>query len=249
MNLVARGLACGYGSRTVLSGLNFTLSPGEFVSLIGPNGVGKSTLLRTLVGFLRPFEGEALLGGTPLSHVPPAERARAIAYVPQAEPQVFDFTVEDVVRMGRTPHGDEASYSVESALSKVDLLALRDRPVTAISGGELQRTLMARAFAQDTPLLLLDEPTAHLDIGHQSAVMGLLRVMVRQGKGALCVLQDLNLASEFSDRVLLAHPDGSLVAGAPTDVLREDRLKQLYGDTIELTTRPGSGRPAVFVKS
>ncbi len=249
MMLRAESLSCGYAKRPVVSDVGLHLQPGELVSLIGPNGVGKSTLLRTLTGYLPALAGRVMLDGRSIHAMSAAERGRVIAYVPQSEPPVFDFTVREVVQMGRTPHGDEdrAGHIVDAALHALDLVALRNRPVTQLSGGELQRTLIARALAQDTPLMLLDEPTAHLDLGHQARAMSLLRSLCERSDrpvGVLCVLQDLNLASEFSDRVALLTPSGRPIIGSPEEVLSEHRLRDLYGPAVTLLERPGA-RPLV----
>jgi len=234
--------------------VDLEVAAGELASLIGPNGVGKSTLLRSLTGYLTPLAGKVTLDGVDLSRLRPIDRALKIAYVPQSEPPVFDFSVFDVVLMGRTPHGDEATAEpkIERALATLGLTPLRDRPVTRISGGELQRTLIARALVQEAPFMLLDEPTAHLDLGHQAITMGLLRRLVEGGNGldragVLCVLQDLNLAAEFSDRVVLVHPSGKLLSGTPGDVLTQPILTEIYGDRVQVTQNPETGRPALFV--
>lgn len=249
--LRADALSCGYAKRPVVTDVSLELKPGELMSLIGPNGVGKSTLLRTLTGYLPALAGRVVLDGHSIHAMSAAERGRLIAYVPQSEPPVFDFTVSEVVRMGRTPHGDEerAGRIVDAALHALELGPIRNRPVTQLSGGELQRTLIARALAQDTPLMLLDEPTAHLDLGHQARAMSLLRNLCERSDrpvGVLCVLQDLNLASEFSDRVALLTPEGSLFIGTPQDILTERRLRELYGPAVMLLERPGE-RPLVAV--
>jgi len=241
--LRAESLSCGYAQRPVVTDISLELQPGEIVSLLGPNGVGKSTLLRTLTGYLPALAGRVLLNGRSIHSMGATERGRLIAYVPQSEPPVFEFTVREVVRMGRTPHGDEerADAIVDAALDALDLVALRNRPVTQLSGGEMQRTLIARALAQRTPLMLLDEPTSHLDLGHQARTMSLLRSLCERSNcpvGVLCVLQDLNLASEFSDRVVLLVPSGPPVTGPPSDILTRQRLRELYGPAVTLLERP-----------
>lgn len=251
MNLKATGLACGYGKGPVVQDIELELGRGELVALIGPNGAGKSTLLRTLTGYLKSMRGTITLDGQNIRDIGPEIRAKRLSYVPQAEPPVFDFTVAEVVLMGRTPYGDESScdHKRDQALEQMGLSLLRDRPVTELSGGEYQRTLLARALVQEALLMLLDEPTAHLDLGHQAGVMSLLRSLVSQGIGVLCVLQDLNLASDFCDRVLLLGPGQGLISGTPAETLSEKRLRSLYGDAVVVTTNPFSGRPAVFVRS
>ncbi len=246
--LVAEDLTCGYGARAVLSNATFSLPGGELVALVGPNGIGKSTLLKTLTGYLSPLSGNVTLDDADIAKMPPGERAKRIAYVPQSEPPVFDFLVKDVVAMGRTPHGDEAASGekIETAMAAMELLDLRDRPITQISGGELQRTLIARALVQETPHLLLDEPTSHLDLGHQASVMSRLRDLVGAGKSALCVTQDLNLAAEFADRVIFVSRDGFAV-GSPSKILTEDRLRHEYGTSVSVS-QSLTGRPSVRVE-
>ena len=180
MQLEARDIRVGYGERTVLDGVTVRCASGAFVGLIGPNGCGKSTLLRVLSGVLRPWEGAVWLDGQALTSLTPRDIARRLAFVPQSESAAFAFTVQDVVLMGRYPHRSglhgptTADYrEVERALVATDLLALRSRPITELSGGEHRRVLLARALAQQTPLLLLDEPTAHLDITHQVELLQL----------------------------------------------------------------------------
>src|SRR5687767_10824136 len=170
MRIEARGISAGYGRELVLRNVDFTLPPGQFVGLIGPNGAGKSTLLRALSRVLPLREGQLLLDGRPAESFTSREVALKIAFVPQAETALFDFSVRDVVLMGRNPHigirARETSRDyAESAraMSATDTLQLAERPVTTLSGGEYRRVLIARAFAQSTPTLLLDEPTAHLD--------------------------------------------------------------------------------------
>jgi iron complex transport system ATP-binding protein len=253
MNLSAAKLSCGYPGRVVLSAVDFSLAQGEFVALIGPNGVGKSTLLRTLTGYLPALGGEVILDRRAVRSFSPRERARRVAYVPQTEPPVFDFTVFDAVLMGRTPYGDEkaAGAKVVAALELLDLTTLAERPVTQISGGELQRALLARALVQECPLMLLDEPTAHLDLGRQAQAMNALRRLVHHGSadgaGVLCVLQDLNLAAEFSDRVVLIHTSGRIHAGAPEEILTEEVLRDTYGPSVHVAENPLTHRPAVYV--
>ncbi|CAN5370621.1 ABC transporter ATP-binding protein [soil metagenome] len=222
--LEARDLACGHRGRAVLSNVSFTIEEGERVALLGPNGAGKSTLLATLVGTLRPLAGIVTPSG------PPKEMARRIAYVPQEEFPAYPFTAREVVTMGRLAMGDglhdtpEDREAAETAMREGDCLGLADRPVTELSGGERQRVLIARALAQGTPLLLLDEPTSHLDAPHQVALLGWLA-----GKTIFAALHDLNLAAAGFPRTILVG-NGVVVNDGPTrDVLMSKDLDDLYG--------------------
>src|SRR5437588_6245488 len=178
MRIEARGVAAGYGPRRVLHDISFHLAPGEFVGLIGPNGSGKSTLLRVLSRTLAPQAGRVLFDGEPADRMSAREVARSVAFVPQTEPTLFEFSVRDVVLMGRNPYvrgwsgeTDEDYAAAMRAMAATDTLHLAERPITALSGGEHRRALIARALAQSAPALLLDEPTAHLDMTHQAEVL------------------------------------------------------------------------------
>ncbi len=195
VKIEAQNVIAGYGDRTVLHDVTLRCTAGAFVGLIGPNGCGKSTLLRVLSGILRPQQGRVLLDERPLADYTPRDIARRMAFVPQEEKAAFEFTARDVVLMGRFPYRvgrrgpSEADYAhVEQALAAVDIIALADRPITELSGGEHRRVLLARALAQQTPLLLLDEPTAHLDITHQAELLLLAQALAHpqalQGQSA-----------------------------------------------------------------
>lgn len=234
-SIQARGLACGYQDRTVLTDVSFEARSGEVVALLGPNGSGKSTLLKTLAKSLPPLAGEVSIEGQNLATIGYRELARRLAFVPQAEAHVFAFTVREVVLMGRLPHSDRLRETAEDqeaatdAMSAADCLHLADRPVTELSGGEGQRVLIARALAQQTRLLLLDEPTSHLDVAHQVTVGQLLRQLALTGYAVLVAVHDLNWASTFADRGVLLH-DGTLVLDAPMEAILEDSaLEKAYG--------------------
>jgi iron complex transport system ATP-binding protein len=233
--IATRQLSCGYQGRAVLEDLNFDLMAGSVVALLGPNGSGKSTLLKTLSKTLPALGGEVFVEGDPLASLGYRELARRLAYVPQQETHVFAFTVREVVLMGRLPHSDrlretaEDYRAAEAAMVAADCHHLADRPVTELSGGEGQRVLIARALAQETRLLLLDEPTAHLDVSHQVTVGRLLRDLAASGYAVLVAVHDLNWASTFADAGFLLHGNRIALDAPIADILRSDLLEQAYG--------------------
>lgn len=254
MRLEARDITAGYGEKDILEAVEIALESGAFIGLIGPNGCGKSTLLRVLTGALPARRGEVRLDGEELTRWSPLERARRMAFVPQQEPAAFDFTVRDIALMGRHPHrarfqGETAEdYAlVARALADTDTLHLADRPITQLSGGEHRRVLMARALAQQTPLLLLDEPTAHLDITHQTELLTLARRLARERNiGVLAALHDLNQAAEFCDRLALMCAGRILAIGEPETVLTADNLRVVYGARAQIGSNPVTGRPMIL---
>jgi iron complex transport system ATP-binding protein len=250
--LEARGLYCGYDGREVVTGVDVALVRGEFLGLIGPNGSGKTTLLRALAGRLAPMAGQILLHSEPMHARPRRDVARLLAVVPQISSPPFEFSVGEVVAMGRTPHlgrlqseRPEDRTAIERALALTHTERLRDRPVTELSGGEFQRVVIARALAQQAPVMLLDEPAAHLDIGHQVDIFDLLlRLNREENRSLLCVSHDLNLAARYCDR-LVAMADGEVVAaGVPAEVLTQERISELYRCSVRVEPGPG-GRPRI----
>jgi iron complex transport system ATP-binding protein len=254
MKMEAQALHAGYGAREVLTDVSVNLDAGEFVGLIGPNGCGKSTLLRVLTMALPARKGRISLDGQSITGMSRLEVARRIAFVPQQEPAAFDFTVREVVLMGRYPHrrrglGDtEADFAlVRQTLSETDLIALADRPITRLSGGEHRRVLMARALVQQTPLMLLDEPTAHLDPTHQVELMQRVQDLTRQRNiGALAALHDLNQAAEYCDRLVLMAAGSILAVGTPKEVLTSENLRIAYAAETQIGNNPVTGRLSVF---
>lgn len=235
----------------MLTDCNLVCATGEFVGLIGTNGSGKSTLLRVLSGASSPQAGDVRLDGESLTRIARRELARRLAFLPQQESAAFDFTAREVVLMGRYPHhsrfhGDtETDYDIVArALADADALPLADRPITQLSGGEHRRVLLARALAQQTPLLLLDEPTAHLDIAHQIELMTLIRARTQTGNlGALAALHDLNQAAEFCDRLILLAGGRILAQGSPEEVIQSANLRAAYGADGQVGRNPVTGRP------
>jgi iron complex transport system ATP-binding protein len=240
--------------RPALDAVSFALHTGRFVGLLGPNGCGKSTLLRVAAGLLTPQHGSVRLGGRPLSTYSRGEIARRIAVVPQGAIVPEAFTGWDVVLAGRTPHlrplrgpspTDEAI--AEHALALVDAVHLAGRRAGEMSGGERQRLLLARAFAQEPAALLLDEPTTHLDLPHQLALLDLARDSAREaGLAVLAVFHDLNLAAAYCDEIALMDSGRIVVRGTPREVLTPAWIAQVYGVAVTVVAHPESGLPAVL---
>ena len=251
MNIQGHDLTIGYPDRTVGRGLDVIVSTGEVLALLGPNGGGKTTLLKTLLGLLKPKAGEVRLAEKPLGAYSTRERARVIAYVPQVHISTFAFTVETVVLMGRTAHGSLFSRPsaqdravAHAALERFGIAALADRPYTMISGGERQLVLLARALAQEPQFIVLDEPTASLDFGNQGKVMNEIRALAKSGHGVLFTTHDPNHALRTADRAYLLR-DGTRIADGPVaSVLNREQLEALYQATVECLTDPDRGAVA-----
>ncbi|MBF9033062.1 ATP-binding cassette domain-containing protein [Rhodobacterales bacterium HKCCE2091] len=228
--LRVQNLSARRGLRAVLDRVGFTVEPGEVVGLVGRNGAGKTTLLRAALGLL-PASGESSLAA-----MPPAARARHAAWMPQSREIAWPVTVETLVMLGRIPHlaagarpGDADRAAVAAALRRMDLDDLAHRPATELSGGEQARALIARVLAQDTPLILADEPVAGLDPGHQMAAMEEFRRLAAEGRAVVVSLHDLGLAVRHCSRLLLLH-DGRIAAdGPPRAVLTADNLARAFG--------------------
>jgi iron complex transport system ATP-binding protein len=240
------------GGQTLLEDIDFEVRPGEVVGLIGCNGVGKTTLLRIASAALAPGAGRVLLGDRPVAEMPRRELARQIALVPQDLHVPFPFRVGELVLMGRAPHqslvGLESEHDVELALAALDRLGieqLADRDITTLSGGERQLVLFARALVQDPGVLLLDEPTAFLDLKHRVEVLREVRSFVRSGRAALIVSHDLSLAARSCDRVVLLGQGGIVAEGPPESVLTSQNLRLAF--EIEAQTFLGPDGKLVVV--
>ena len=237
--LRAQGVDVRLGGVPIVAGANLTLRANELTALVGPNGAGKTTLIRALAGLL-PFQGHIALDGRALGDIPPRERARRIAYLPQGNVFHWPLSVADVVALGRTPHADPFSgiadddrAAVARALALTGTAAFAARPVTTLSGGERARVALARALATQAAVLLADEPTVSLDPRHQLVVMGLLRDAARAGGAVLAVVHDLTLAARFADRVLVMDR-GRIVADAPPgEALTAARIAAVFGVEVE----------------
>lgn len=244
----------GYPDLTVLREVTLEVVPGEVLAIIGPNGVGKSTLVRVASGMLSPLHGRVGINGSYLDELGPAERARLISVVPQATNLPPSFLSQEVVLMGRTPYlgwfeteNDADHQAAQEAMERTDTAELEDRPIGELSGGEQQRLLIARALAQAAPIMLLDEPTAHLDLRHQDRVLGLVRGLAKdEGLAVLLALHDLNLVSKFADRVALLSESTIRRIGTPEEVLEPDLLAAVYGIRIDVVPSPIDGKPLVL---
>ena len=230
-------LSVTLGRHRAVDGVTLSVEPGECVGLIGPNGAGKTTLLRAALGLL-PAGGARSLGGAALSTLPAAERARRAAYLPQAREIAWSLTVETIVGLGRLPHrGLGAGLSradraaIDRAMARMDVAGFAARPATTLSGGEHARVLLARALAQETPLLIADEPTAGLDPAHQIAAMETFAALAREGRGAVVSLHDLGLAARWCTRLVLMERGCVVADGPPDAVLTPERLAATYGVT------------------
>lgn len=252
--LTVDGLSVSYGEKAVLQQVGFHLAAGQVLAVIGPNGAGKSTLIRALSGVLQVRGGAVRLDGRDLRQYSEVERARRIAVVPQAVNLPAAFTVWETVLLGRTPHlnwlGQLTAKDEEIArwaLERTDTQALAERPVNQLSGGEQQRVLLARALAQSAPVMLLDEPTAHLDLQYQLSLLELVRELAHQEKLAVLVaLHDLNLVSRYADKVALL-AEGKLCAlGRPGEVLQADVLTRAYRVPLQVLA-VGGGLPPVVL--
>jgi cobalamin transport system ATP-binding protein len=240
----------------LFDGLSLGLSAGRFVGLIGPNGSGKTTLVRLLGGLLQPAAGEVRLEGRPMSALPPRARAQRIAVVLQESMLLFNFSVLEVVLMGRAPRlgflgleGPEDYAAARAALGDVDLLGREARPIQELSSGERQRALIARALAQEPRVLLMDEPTAFLDMKHALAIYEILgRLSREQGLLVLAVSHDLNLAARHAERLVLLHLGRLVADGPPEEVLTRERIREVYETEVEVARDPSSGTPLVLPK-
>jgi len=248
MILSGHALTIGYHDHTVGVGLDVALATGEVLALLGPNGGGKTTLLKTLLGLLKPKAGEIRLDGRPLGEFSIRARARVIAYVPQVHIGTFAYTVETMVLMGRAAHGSLFSRPsahdravAHAALERFGIARLGDRPYTMISGGERQLVLLARALAQEPQFVVLDEPTASLDFGNQGRVMAEIKALAKSGHGVLFTTHDPNHALRSADRAYLLRAGTRIAEGPAASVLDRERLEALYQATVERLVDPETG--------
>ncbi|MER6141470.1 ABC transporter ATP-binding protein [Streptomyces sparsogenes] len=251
--LTARGLTLAYEDRTVVENLDLEIPHGKVTVIVGPNACGKSTLLRALGRLLRPRRGAVLLDGTELAGLPTKRIAQAIGLLPQTPVPPEGITVADLVSRGRQPHqkwwqqwSEADERAVGEAMERTGTAELADRPVDELSGGQRQRVWIAMALAQDTDLLLLDEPTTYLDIAHQVEVLDLVRQLNHdRGRTVVAVLHDLNQAARYADH-LIAMRGGRIVAqGAPGDIVTAELVREVFGLASVVVPDPVTGDPLV----
>jgi iron complex transport system ATP-binding protein len=240
-------------ARDIVRDLSLAVRGGELVAVVGPNGAGKSTLLRLMAGLLAPSRGCVTLDGRPLARWPRRALARRIALLPQHTPVDFGFTVQEVVDMGRYPHrgrwrlpSPRDVEAVQRCLAATETLPLAARRVTELSGGERQLVLFAQALAQEPRFLLLDEPTANLDVAHQCRVLGLLHQLAAQGLGVVAVIHDLGLALRGFRRLILLHEGALLGDGPPTAVLTAEAIQRVFGVPARFSWDAASGTPLLW---
>lgn len=248
----AAGVFAAYGERQVLNGLDLEADQGTVTALAGPNGVGKSTLLRAIAGALRLDQGEILVMGRDITGMSGRDRAKLVGMVPQNPDLPRGTTALEVTLMGRNPHlgllSWETSADVEvamDALRLTDADELAERPVDQLSGGERQRVAIAMALAQQTPVVLLDEPTASLDLAYQPAIMRLLRELAEAGKTVVTAVHDLTLAGQFCDSVALVGEGRVVAVGPPETTLTPEAIRQVYGAETLVLEHPETGKPIV----
>jgi iron complex transport system ATP-binding protein len=253
--LVLEGVTASYAAAPVVRGVDLAVRPGEIVGLVGPNGSGKTTLVRVASRALRPSAGRVIVGGSDLSSMPARQAARLVAVVPQDLQPAFSFTALEIVLMGRTPHlsrwgggGPEDWARARAAMAATQVQHLADRPVDQLSGGERRRVVLSQALAQDAPVLLLDEPTTHLDVRHVLDLLGIVRgLAVREGTAVLAILHDLNLAASVCDRMVVLHRGQVVADGTPGAVVTPSLLREVYGVEADVSTDDLTGRPSIRV--
>ena len=251
----AAGVWASYGEREVLRGLDFEAAQGTLTALAGPNGVGKSTLLRLIAGAMRPGRGRVRVMGHDISALSGRERARLVGMVPQNPELPRGASALEVVLMGRNPHlrllswetADDVEIALES-LRMTDAEDFAERPVHQLSGGERQRVAIAMALAQQTPVILLDEPTASLDLAYQPTIMRLLRDLAAEGRTMITAVHDLTLAGQFCDRVALVSEGRAVACGPPESTLTAETIRQVYGAETLVLEHPETGKPIVVAR-
>ncbi|MDR1712766.1 MAG: ABC transporter ATP-binding protein [Coriobacteriales bacterium] len=252
--LRVNALSGGYYKKEVFSEVSFEVAPGEFVCIIGANGCGKTTVLKTILGLLKPFAGDVLIDGRSTSHLAEKELARLIAYIPQTHTPPFPFEVADVVLLGRTPYVNRLAVVTDHdrqvayrALTQLGIEQLAERTYTKLSGGQQQLVLIARAITQQPRLLVMDEPTASLDFGNQQLVLSRMRSLANEGMSVLMVTHDPAHAFYCADRVIVMHEGQVLMSGTPREAITTERMQQIYHAqvaVVDVEIAPGVREPA-----
>lgn len=243
MELTLKHITCGYGTTPILKDVSLTLRQGEIVCILGPNGIGKTTIFRSVLGFLKLLEGEVLLDGVPRDRIRARDFAKCVGYVPQSHEPPFPYSVPDVVVMGRAAHlrpfeapGLEEYRIVDQVLNMLEISYLREKTYTQISGGERQMVLIARALAQNSGLLVMDEPTANLDFGNQIHVLQSIKKLTASGLGVLMTTHNPDHAFLCCDRVILLTKDKQVLEGTVDEIVTEENLRKAYGVEVRITT-------------
>jgi len=251
VKLRIKDLTFSYPSRAILDGITIEIEPSEFFGVLGPNGTGKTTLIKCIDTILKPYGGCIMLDGKEVREFDKRELARRIGYVPQSAPKGFPTTVFDTILLGRRPYigWKVTERDIDKVLEIVELLRIEElslRPFDELSGGERQKVLIARALAQDPEVLLLDEPTSNLDIKHQLEVMEVIkRITKDHGILAIMAIHDLNLASRYADRVAMMYRGRIEAVGPPEEVLTPENIRSVYGVEVEVVNTNG-GRPYIM---
>jgi iron complex transport system ATP-binding protein len=246
-----------YNEHWVLKDVSFEVEKGEFIGIIGPNGSGKTTLLKVIDGILMPQEGDIWINSTPMNNLKRGNLAKIISVVPQESLMIFPFTVQEIVLMGRAPHlgkwrfeGETDFRIAHQAMEMTDTLSLADRSTNALSGGERQRVLIARALAQQPQIMLLDEPTAFLDIKHQIDFFDLVKTLNKdQALTVIAATHDINMASLYCDRIILLRSGSIHCTGSPDEVISESNIKEVYKTNVTVDRNPVTGQPRVTLLS
>ncbi len=241
LSIEVRDLAVSYGEKAVLEHASFDVNAGSVVALLGPNGSGKTSLLLAMGGLMRPAAGSVLVGGRPVSGMKPSDRAKRMALLPQGLPSFIPFSVYETVLMGRFPlssplffHGRRDREETEKILKSTDLWHLRERKCSELSGGEVQRVMLASVFAQETPVLLLDEPTASMDIHQQGKIMSMVSGMAAgQKRTVVIATHDLNFTAAMCDRVVMLMARDEILFGDTQEMLREENISRLFDVQVE----------------
>ena len=243
MELTLKHVTCGYGTTPILKDVSLTLRQGEIVCILGPNGIGKTTIFRSVLGFLKLLEGEVLLDGVPRDRMRARDFAKCVGYVPQSHEPPFPYSVPDVVVMGRAAHlrpfeapGLEEYRIVDQVLNMLEISYLREKTYTQISGSERQMVLIARALAQNSSLLVMDEPTANLDFGNQIHVLQSIKKLTASGLGVLMTTHNPDHAFLRCDRVILLTKDKQVLEGTVDEIVTEENLRKAYGVEVRITT-------------
>ncbi|RKX91097.1 MAG: ABC transporter [Spirochaetes bacterium] len=249
-----KGLSWRYNGRSVLSDVDLEIKKGSFTGIVGPNGAGKTTLLKLVLKLLSPDKDTVFIFDRDISSFLRKDLAKRISYVPQTINVDFSFSVHQIVSMGRNPHsgffsGDPVRDSevVQKAMKETEIENLKNKDIGSISGGELQRVIIARALAQEPDILALDEPTSHLDLNHQIRILSLVRSLSREkGITVIAVLHDFNHALEYCTSLVLMNKGKIVSSGSPEKVITPQRMKEIYGLNIKMETNPFTGKPYII---